>query len=473
MSSIWLGAGPARGQTCSFDAASATLSVETSSRRTYITAVASTGAIELNGAPCGDATVLTTDRIQVTGTDGVDPIRLSGRFEPGMTPEVDGTSEIEIAMTLGYGSNNVRVNFPNGHDHVRLTAHGFDVGDDGDEDILIDSPLYLGLYVDGGGGNDHIDATDYVGSVSMQGGPGNDDLVGSAYADTIDGEGGDDSIHGGGGNDYVGGGDGDDLVIGGDGDDTLYEDDGANGADDMRGGAGIDVVSYFGRSIGVSVTIGNDLADDGEPGEGDNVEASVENLEGGSGSDVLVGSARANRLDGRRGSDVLDGGRGADVLIGGEGRDQVTYALRTVPVTVTIGNGLADDGEDSEGDMVDGTVDDVVGGLAPNVLVGSSSANHLTGGPAGDELYGGGGNDVLTGGPAGDILVGDDGDDRLIGQAGADTLDGGPGADTFIGGSGDDILYNADGIAESVDCGDGFDDPEPEDIDTFVACEAI
>jgi Ca2+-binding RTX toxin-like protein len=455
----WLGAGVARAQTCSFDSTTATVSVETNSRRSHIAAVVSTGEIQLNGTPCGGANVVNTDQILVTGTDGVDPIWLTGRFEPGMTPEADGTSEIEISMDLGYGSNTVRVDLPSGPDDVTLTAYGFDIGSDGDEDIAIDRDsylAYLGLYIDGGGGNDRIDASGHFGGpVYVQGGAGDDDLIGSPYGDNLYGDEGADSIHGGGADDYLGGGPGDDRVFGDDGDDSISEDGAANGADDLRGGAGIDRVSYYARTSGVSVTIGNDQADDGEPGEGDNVEVSVENLVGGTGNDVLVGSARANRLEGGSGGDVLDGGRGADVLIGGAGKDQVTYASRTAAVSVTIGNGLADDGEAGEGDLVDGSVEDLVGGQGDDVLVGSPSVNHLIGGPGAD------------------ILDGDDGNDWLMGQGGADTLDGGPGVDHFIGGGGNDTFYNADGIAETVDCGAGTDDPEPDELDTFVACEAI
>ena len=271
VSGLWLGAGVARAQTtptCSFDSATATVSVVTNSRRSNIAAVAATGQIQLNGAPCGGATVINTDQIEVTGPDTVDVVILTGRFAPGMSPEADGESEIEIAISLGWGSNTVRMNLSNGHDRLAITGSGrFDIGDDGDEDIAVVDTLNLQLIIDGRGGNDRIDASGGVG-VYVLGGPGNDVLIGSNSDDQLEGDDGNDSIFGGPGDDSIVGGDGDDLADGEDGDDTIAEQDHVNGADDLRGGAGVDLVSYYGRATGVSVTIGNGLADDGAPGSG-------------------------------------------------------------------------------------------------------------------------------------------------------------------------------------------------------------
>jgi Ca2+-binding RTX toxin-like protein len=47
----------------------------------------------------------------------------------------------------------------------------------------------------------------------------------------------------------------------------------------------------------------------------------IQNVLGGTGHDVLVGNAQANRLEGRGGRDVLIGGDGLDVLLGGDGED--------------------------------------------------------------------------------------------------------------------------------------------------------
>ena len=58
------------------------------------------------------------------------------------------------------------------------------------------------------------------------------------------------------------------------------------------------------------VSIGSGGANDGVTGENDDVRRDVENVLGGSKGDTLVGSGKANRLDGRDGNDVIEGGRG-------------------------------------------------------------------------------------------------------------------------------------------------------------------
>ena len=49
-------------------------------------------------------------------------------------------------------------------------------------------------------------------------------------------------------------------------------------------------MTYASRTADVSVSI-NGAADDGEAGEGDDVQSDVENLTGGAGADTLTGSA--------------------------------------------------------------------------------------------------------------------------------------------------------------------------------------
>jgi hypothetical protein len=63
----------------------------------------------------------------------------------------------------------------------------------------------------------------------------------------------------------------------------------------------------------VRVEIG-DGPGDGEPGEGDDVQA--DNVVGGMGDDVLIGNVVGNKLDGGPGEDVLSGRGGDDELLG-------------------------------------------------------------------------------------------------------------------------------------------------------------
>jgi hypothetical protein len=146
-------------------------------------------------------------------------------------------------------------------------------------------------------------------------GDGNDQVLGSKFAD---------ALSGGAGNDVIGGHDGNDRLDGGPGDDAI--DPGA-GADEVIGGPGTDIVSYFkGPAQPVAVTL-DDVANDGEFGELDNIHSDVENINGGDGADVLVGSAQTNVIHGdlngdlSSGNDVIDGGAGADSLFGDGGND--------------------------------------------------------------------------------------------------------------------------------------------------------
>jgi hypothetical protein len=109
------------------------------------------------------------------------------------------------------------------------------------------------LVINGGGGNDYIQAVDKgegggcefgaIGSLTfrdvfIQGGPGNDCILGTKGTQNIDGGLGNDSLWGGEGMDYLHGGDGDDVLIGNQGNDYLS---GQGGNDILIGGQGMDV----------------------------------------------------------------------------------------------------------------------------------------------------------------------------------------------------------------------------------------
>jgi hypothetical protein len=130
----------------------------------------------------------------------------------------------------------------------------------------------------------------------------------------------------------VNGGDGDDRIAGSRGNDTLNGDagddafgverDGPDGADVMSGGAGGDTADYSERSGPVQTDL-DGVADDGEPGEGDNVNSDVEHVSGGAGADRIVCNAARNRLRGEWGDDELEGAALRDILDGGPGDDTI------------------------------------------------------------------------------------------------------------------------------------------------------
>jgi Ca2+-binding RTX toxin-like protein len=85
----------------------------------------------------------------------------------------------------------------------------------------------------------------------------------------------------------------------------------------------------------VNVSLGG-VANDGAPGEGDNNEASVEDVIAGTGNDTIRGNSESNRLFGGRGNDNLnsiDNNFGNDRLEGSEGFDICTAD----PVDLRIG----------------------------------------------------------------------------------------------------------------------------------------
>ncbi|NIN28329.1 calcium-binding protein [Hydrogenophaga sp.] len=152
---------------------------------------------------------------------------------------------------------------------------------------------------------------------------GLDGVVGSALADTLnagqrkavllEGGAGNDRLVGSGGDDWLSGGAGADTLTGGDGDDTLLIDAQdtqsgllIGGQVNISGGAGFDIAVVTGTQ-GVTLNL---------------AQAQLEAAIGGSGNDQLstLGSGRV-LLAGGAGNDVLSGGLAGDILMGGAGSD--------------------------------------------------------------------------------------------------------------------------------------------------------
>jgi Ca2+-binding RTX toxin-like protein len=117
------------------------------------------------------------------------------------------------------------------------------------------------------------------------------------------------------------GGPGGDTISTGPGRDTIEE---GPGADTISGGGDDDLVSYRDRTTGVILepngqpTSGNE--EDGLAEPRDTIAADVEDLVGGRGDDVLIGTTEANLLRGLEGQDSLIGRKGGDTLEGDAGR---------------------------------------------------------------------------------------------------------------------------------------------------------
>jgi len=345
-------------------------------------------------------------------------------------------------------------------DHLGvLHVHGTDGGDSidvlrtGDEVVVFVEPLgtqtttydvasLQSITVEAGAGDDAVTIDERIGlPADVTGGAGNDTLVGGAGHDRLDG---------------------------GAGDDTL---DGRGGADFMSGGDGADTVDYSSRraDLVVSLEAGAATPDDGEAGESDSVDATVEIVLGGAGNDwiasahakahrafyggagddTLVGADGDDRLNGGAGRDSMLAGAGDDLLVGGAGRDvfhgeagndTVSYYYAAEPVRAAIDD-FSNDGVRGERDNVHGDVENLVGGSADDHLVGSDGAFNKV-------------SNVLDGGAGRDLLEGLNGDDLLIGSLGDDTLNGGHGADSLRGGLGTDRLIGGYGYEDVADYSD-------------------
>ena len=216
-----------------------------------------------------------------------------------------------------------------------------------------------------------------AGIVAIEGGRGNDRLLGTA------------------GYNHLFGGPGNDLLDGRGKDDSLY---GGSGDDRLIGGAGWDMLA-------------------GEAGR--------DRLEGGADNDVLIGDQH----------DAAAVRPAADVMLGGSGTDRVIYSLHSRPVTVDLDGAAGDDGAAGERDTVGADVEDLFGSVHSDVLTGTDGDNLIggggsTAGTAGDVINGLGGNDRLLGGSQAETINGGAGDDVIDTGDDADTqrdtADGGP-----------------------------------------------
>ncbi len=191
-------------------------------------------------------------------------------------------------------------------------------GDDGDD------RLQNGNTQDGGPGNDTLEGHD--GSQVLHGGPGDDNVSGLAGSDQVFGDDGNDVLSGDTHKAAA-----PDLIDGGPGVDRIEQDwsDGdatmvltlAGGADDGRPGEGDDVRSVEQlKSFQPGRYVGTDGADRIELVQ---IEG-ASSLDGAGGDDVLKASDGTDHLDGGTGADTLDGGFGDDTIVGGPGADAIT-----------------------------------------------------------------------------------------------------------------------------------------------------
>ena len=325
-----------------------------------------------------------------------------------------------------------------------------------------------------------------TGAINGTGNSGGNLILGNAANNVLSGMGGADTLNGGDGLDtaayaasplavnlslatstYSGGdADGDQLsnienLTGSAFNDTLEGDAGPNV---LVGGAGSDMLTYAHAAAAVSVSLAITTAQNTGGGGIDTV-SQFENLTGTAFNDTLTGSSSGNLIVGLDGHDSLVGGAGADTLAGGLGDDTYSVDNAGDQVVENLGEGtelvLASVSHTLEANVENITLIgtgaiNATGNGGGNVMLGNAANNVLAGLGGADTIGGGGGADTasyaasgaavnlslatatysggdaqgdvltnianLTGSAFDDVIEGDGGNNVLIGGAGIDTL---------------------------------------------------
>jgi Ca2+-binding RTX toxin-like protein len=369
-------------------AGAATISSEFDGTLDINAAAGETNAMTIGVAATADGSTVTID-------DAGAPLTAGGGCQVANDGEVTCTVQGLYVVFVELGDANDSLAADNGDPSVQFTV----VAGDGSDSVEVGPRGEICL--DGDGGADRLTITTPSRSCTIDGGPGDDVLIGSDGYDRLYGGPDADTVLGQGGDDYVYGDDGDDRVHGGPGNEVIAE-----------GGTGDDLV------VGEA---GHDLIDDGI------------------GDDRLLGGAGADRFYSTFFFD--DGG---DVYDGGPGRDRLTYFCPTCRISL---DNRANDGRPGEGDDV----------AVERVAIPSRVPRDPDDGDPGQSY--GSGDDVLAGDAADNFLIAQRGDDRLNGGDGADLLRAGRGADVIhADDAAADLLVNC-GPGEDVAFVDALDDP--------------
>src|SRR5439155_22310246 len=113
---------------------------------------------------CGGATVANIESVAVsndpTGSESVLIDESNGRFEPGLTHESTGVSEIEFSVSQSGSGDSLTITGTAGGDVIRLGQSGgttnVNLNNDNDTDVTLSDPGSPQLTVNDGGGNDHL-----------------------------------------------------------------------------------------------------------------------------------------------------------------------------------------------------------------------------------------------------------------------------------------------------------------------------
>lgn len=167
------------------------------------------------------------DTYRVRGTDGPDVADFKFSGDDPLSADDDGY-QVVVSIVDGV-TGKARLDLPKAG-NADIESFGVDLlgGDDrvtfGGLARFYRVPVEGVIRVDGGAGNDVIDAAGYEGKTVLLGGADDDVLTGGTIGDTVSGGPGNDLLAGGPGNDLLEGGPGPDTLVGGGHNDRLFGD---------------------------------------------------------------------------------------------------------------------------------------------------------------------------------------------------------------------------------------------------------
>lgn len=352
----------------------------------------------------------------------------------------------------GANTDTTEVNGGGGAEVFTLTANGtrarFDRVDPAP--FSIDMGTTENLVLNMGGGNDSFSATGNLAAlvkVTVDGGGGNDTILGSNGIDTL---------FGGDGDDFIDGQQGNDVGILGAGNDVFQWDPG-DGSDVVEGQDGTDTMLFNGSAA-------NEIFEASANGERVRFTRNVAN--------IVMDLNDIEKID-------LNALGGTDTIVVND-----LSGTDVVEVDIDLAGTLGGNAGDGQADVViandtngNDLVDVVGAGSSVSVLGLSARVNITHSEGANDSLVINalGGNDAITATtlPAGVIKLtidGGAGDDTILGSQGADVVLGGAGNDFVFGDNGNDVaLMGAGDDVFQWNPGDGNDTVEGQDgTDTML-----
>ena len=395
----------------------------------------------------------------LTGGDGDD--QMFG--EAGNDRMIWNPGDDSDLMEGGAGTDTAEVNGGNGAEVFTVTANGTRVRFDrlDPAPFAIDIGTTEQLVVNMNGGDDSFSATGNLAAligITVDGGAGNDTILGSNGADLLLGGDGNDFIDGQQGNDtaFLGAGDdvfqwdpgdGSDTVEGQDGTDTMLF-NGSNGDEIFAASANGGRV-LFTRNLGNIVMDLNDVESIDLNALGGADTLTVNDL---SGTDVTeLNVSLAGTIGGAAGDGAAD-----TVIANGTNGDDIVDVVGAGSSVSVIGLAAQVNITQSEG-ANDSLVINTLGGddsITATTLPAGVIKLTIDSGAGNDTVFGSQGADVVLAGDGNDFVFGDNGNDTAFLGAGDDVFQWNPGDgnDTIEGQAGTDtMLFFGANVAENID----------------------